>query len=315
MTLANERTGRRTHPPSCHRSRVRASKQRSEPSGPRRPNSVPVCSARVVKGVSEGKPPRLYIVSRLRRARRPDRRPDRTGCQQKLTRTTAPTTNCPPRPRPATAQRPRQLDAPTRSMRTPTSRSPRSPQRTAVARSGVTKKMLSWRSLSTATGLAWSVPATRSTSSAGKRGDTVEWTTAPPSCDYAPSTPARSGWVGDTYKLHVGFKSYSRQEHGRTNAKLSTKGLREGRGGRFHPEGLVTYAFSRLRCKSTAASIAASLYNGAGVARRRVSSERDSTMNPDNSDDNENESEAQAVSSLLSDRASPPSASTTVVIL
>jgi hypothetical protein len=38
-------------------------------------------------------------------------------------------------------------------------------------------------------------------------------------------------------------------------------------------------------------------------------------MNPDNSDDNENEIEAQAVSSLLSDRASPPSASTTVVIL
>jgi len=270
MTLANERTGRRSHPASVAGRRVRASKQRSEPSGPRRPNSVLVCSARVVKGVTEGEPPRLYIVSRLRRARRPDRRPDGTGCQQKLTRTTARTTNCPPRPRPATAQRPRQLDAPNLSMRTPTSRSPRSPQRTAVARSGVTRKPPSWRSSSTDTGPAWSVPATRSTSSVGKRGETVERTTTPESCDYDPSTTTRSGSASDTYKLHIGFNRESRKEQGRTKAKLHAKRPGEDRGGRFHPERLDTYVFSRLRCKSTAVALAAGVSIGADVGLRRA---------------------------------------------
>lgn len=284
MTLANKRTGRRSHPASVAGRRVRASKQRSEPSGPRRPNSVPVCSARVVKGVTEGEPPRLYIASRLRRARRPDRRPDRTGCQHTLTRTTAPTTNCPPRPRPATAQRLRQLDAPTRSMRTPTSRSPRSPQRTAVARSGVTRKPPSWRSSSTATEPAWSVPATRSTSSGGKRGDTVAETITASSGDYARSTAPLSSWLGDTYKLHIGFKREPREGHSRTQARLRTQRPREGEGRSVPPQRLDTYAFFGSDLKTIAAAVAAGLSVGALVAQRRALSEVDSDMQPESTD-------------------------------
>ena len=113
--------------------------------------------------------------------------------------------------------------------------------------------------------------------------------TVPLAGDLSPPTPLLNSRVGDIYKLHIAFKRDSPERETRTKAKLSTKGLREGRGGRFHPEWLDTYAFSRLRCKSTAAAIAASLYNGAGVARRRANSERNSTMKPDNSDDIENE--------------------------
>jgi hypothetical protein len=81
---------------------------------------------------------------------------------------------------------------------------------------------------------------------------------------------------------------------GRTKAKLSTKSLREGRGGRFHPFGLDTYAFSSVRCKSIATERAAGLRNGPDVARRRVDGERDSTMDADNSDDNEIEEQHQS---------------------
>jgi len=56
-------------------------------------------------------------------------------------------------------------------------------------------------------------------------------------------------------------------------ARLRNKRPGEGRGGRFHPEGLVTYTFSRLRCKPTASALAVGLYSGAGVARRRANDE------------------------------------------
>ena len=53
-------------------------------------------------------------------------------------------------------------------------------------------------------------------------------------------------------------------------ARLQNKRPGEDRGGRFHPDGLVTYVFSRLRCKPTASALAVGLCSGAGVARRRA---------------------------------------------
>lgn len=64
----------------------------------------------------------------------------------------------------------------------------------------------------------------------------------------------------------------------RRNPRLSKKRLGEGRGGRFHPDGLVTYTFSRLRCKPTASALAAGLCSGAGVAERRAHADQQDTM-------------------------------------
>jgi len=66
------------------------------------------------------------------------------------------------------------------------------------------------------------------------------------------------------------FMRKPRKGTSRRNPRLSKIGLGEGRGGRFHPERLDTYAFSRLRCKPTASALAAGLCSGAGVAGRRA---------------------------------------------
>lgn len=211
------------------------------------------------------------------RIHRPKRRLDRTKCQQRATPTTAPTTaptsNHPQRTRTASPRQLRQLHT------TPIpSISSRSHQLTAAALGGAGRPKTSRRSLSIATGAAWSARPTCHASLSGKRGDIVRCFTTPLSHDYEPPTHIQNSCLSDTYKLHIGFKRDSRQGHGRTNAKLSTKGLREGRGGQFHPKGLDTYAFSRHRCKSTAVAIAAGVCIGADVGQRRALCEVRQTM-------------------------------------
>lgn len=269
MTLTSSSTGRRrTLPPGrdagCERRRKLGRDGRLP---------VPVRSQRRAKGVSESKPPRLYIGPRLRRARRPDRRLHRSTCQPTLTPTTAPTPN-----HPSSRRRARQLATASPSTLTRTSRSSRSRQRTAAARSGATRPTASRRSPSTVTGPAWSVSTTRSTSSDEKRGDAVTSVIAAPSCGYDRTTGADTGCISDTHKLHIGFKRHSWVKESRTKAKLSTKRPREGGGGRFRPNWLVTYVFSRHRCKSTAPALAVGLCIGAGVDSCRAHCEVTSTM-------------------------------------
>lgn len=87
-----------------------------------------------------------------------------------------------------------------------------------------------------------------------------------------PGTPRgrRRVMYRDGFPLVRSFIFVSWEAYGRRQARLRNKRLGEGRGGRFHPEGLVTSTFSRLRCKPTAYRAAAVLFRGAGVARRRA---------------------------------------------
>jgi hypothetical protein len=83
-------------------------------------------------------------------------------------------------------------------------------------------------------------------------------------------TAARSSKTGGEGARGRRFMWVSWELFVERQAKLSNKHLGEGRGGRFHPDGLVTYTFSRLRCKPTASQLAAGLFSGAAVATRRV---------------------------------------------
>lgn len=74
------------------------------------------------------------------------------------------------------------------------------------------------------------------------------------------------------------FMGKPRKGTSRRYARLSNKRPGEGRGGRFHPDGLVTYTFSRLRCKPTASPLAVGLCSGAGVATRRARADQQDTM-------------------------------------
>jgi hypothetical protein len=84
--------------------------------------------------------------------------------------------------------------------------------------------------------------------------------------------------TGSTQRGGLRFIIEPRKGRCRRQAKLSNQRPREGGGGRFRPNRLDTYVFSRLRCKPTATAVAAALRTGAGVARRRAHADQQEPM-------------------------------------